>query len=92
MKEIIFNLGRLREELKASENPAVDYIENLLSKLSSAESAEGEISKTLKLIKNGSKIVDYANFSQIEESIWIEIWRDAKKILKNSDFNPDEVD
>lgn len=83
MEKIIQDLIRLRDELKSSGNPAVEYIGFLLVSISlSQEICSEERCKVLKIIESGSKIIEYANFSEVQETIWLEIWRDAKNLLE----------
>lgn len=85
LDKIILDLERLRDELKSSGNPTVEYIEFLLVSVSismSQETCLKEIYKTLRIIESGSKIVEYADFNDAQQIIWLEIWRDAENLLR----------
>ncbi len=81
MQKIISDLASLRNDLEESKNPAANYISLLLNLLDDECSNSETIKNTLKRIRSGSKITQLANFSLHQESMWIEVWKDATILL-----------
>ena len=83
MNKIILDLEQLEDELKKSKNPAADYIYSLLVIFKNKNVSQKKILNTLKIIKSGSKIIEFADFNYRQELIWLEIWKDATNLLED---------
>lgn len=88
LEKIIQDLGRLRDELKSSRNPAIEYIRFLLFSISiSQEKCSKERCKALRIIESGSKIVEYADFNDVQKLFGLKYGATLKTYLKNTIVN-----
>ena len=71
-------LHELRDDRQASGNGAYAYIDYLLSYDNRGASGETEV---LRQIKSSAKLVDLAGFSAGQGKAWLNLWREATRLL-----------
>jgi len=83
MKTLQDKINSLAEMLNARNNKSSEYFKLIIKELNDENQ---DTTAVLRRLYSGTSIVQYANFTEEEEILYDEIWKEVKDILTHKDL------
>lgn len=81
LTKIVKLLAQLSQSLHDTGNEAHVYVDSLIRTLRESDDAD-DVKDALRQVKSSAKMVDYAEFDNIQEQAWMNAWEEASDLLE----------